>query len=56
MAGIVTRRLDDEETLRRRIKQLKQREKRIREERHRLESQLREKIFKRFKEIEEKIA
>lgn len=56
MAGIVTRRLDDEDTLKRRIKQLKEREKRIREERHKLEAQLREKIFKRFKEYEEKIA
>ena len=56
MAGIVSRRMDDEETLRRRIKQLKLREKKIRAERHRLESQLRDKICKRFKELEEKIA
>jgi predicted nucleic acid-binding Zn-ribbon protein len=52
----VTGNKGEEETLRQRIKQLKEREQKIREERHRLESQLREKIFKKFKEIEEKIA
>jgi hypothetical protein len=56
VAGAVTRNLGDEETLRRRIKQLKEREKRIREERHRLEAILREIIYRKFKEMEEKIA
>ncbi|MCW4014423.1 MAG: syntaphilin domain-containing protein [Candidatus Bathyarchaeota archaeon] len=51
----VTKRDEDEETLKRRIKHLKKQEKRIREERHRLEAQLREKIFKRYKKIYEKI-
>jgi len=56
VAGTVTRNLEEEATLRKRIKQLKEREKRIREERHRLEARLREIIYKKFKEMEEKIA
>ena len=56
VAGIVTRKHDDEETLRKRIKRLKERERIIRQERHKLEAKLREKIFKRYKEMEEKIA
>jgi predicted nucleic acid-binding Zn-ribbon protein len=55
VAKAVTHRDDEEKTLRQRIKQLKERERRIREERHHLESQLREKIFKRFREIEQRI-
>ena len=55
-AKTVTGNKGEEETLRQRIRQLKEKEQKIREERHRLESQLREKIFKKFKEIEEKIA
>ena len=55
MAGAVTRNLEEEETLRRRIKQLKEREKKIREERHKLEARLREIIYRKFKEIEEKM-
>jgi chaperonin cofactor prefoldin len=50
-----TDRDEEEETLRQRIKQLKERERRIREERHRLEAELREKIFKKFREMEQKI-
>jgi chaperonin cofactor prefoldin len=52
VVGAVTSRVEDEETLRRRIKQLKEKERKIREERHRLEAELRERIFKKFKEIE----
>ena len=55
MAVTVTNRNEREETLKHRIKQLKKREKRLREERHRLEAQLREKIFKRYKKMYEKI-
>ena len=55
MAGAVTRNLEEEETLRRRIKQLKEREKRIREECHKLEARLRDIIYTKFKEIEEKM-
>ena len=55
MAGIVTRRLEDEDTLRKQIKRLKERERKIREERHRLESKLRQIIYQKFKEIEEKM-
>jgi chaperonin cofactor prefoldin len=55
VAVTVTNRGDDEETLKQRINQLKKREKRLREERHRLEAQLREKIFTRFKKMSEKI-
>lgn len=55
MAATVTNRSDDEETLKHRINQLKKREKRLREERHKLEAQLREKIFMRFKKMSEKI-
>ncbi len=51
VAGAVTRRVEDEETLKRRIKQLKEKERKIREERHRLEAELRERIFEKFKEI-----
>ena len=54
MAVTVTNRNEEEETLKHRIKQLK-REKRLREERHNLEAQLREKIFKRYKKMYEKI-
>lgn len=50
MAVTVTNRNEKEETLKHRIKQLKKREKR-----HRLEAQLREKIFKRYKKMYEKI-
>ena len=53
--GSVTSEWDDEETLRTRIKALKRREKRIREERHRLEAELRNKIFKKYLEIENKL-
>lgn len=56
MVEVFKKKPEDEDALRRRIKQLKTRERKIREERHRLESQLREIIFKRFKELEEKIA
>jgi hypothetical protein len=45
----------DDEKLREKIKQLKEKEKKLREERHRLEAQLRERIFRRFKEQEEKM-
>jgi len=51
VAGAVTRRVEDEETLRRRIKQLIDQERKLREERHKLEAQLRERIFKKYKEI-----
>jgi chaperonin cofactor prefoldin len=51
----VTNKNEDEETLKHRIQQLKKREKRLREERHSLEAQLREKIFKRYKKMYEKI-
>lgn len=55
MAVTVTNRNEEEETLKHRIKQLKKREKRLREERHNLEAQLREKIFKRYKKMYEEI-
>jgi chaperonin cofactor prefoldin len=55
VAVTVTNRNMDEETLKHRIKQLKKREKRLREERHHLEAQLREKIFKRYKKMYEQI-
>jgi len=55
VAVTVTNRNEDEETLKHRIKQLKKREKRLREERHSLEAQLREKIFKRYKKMYEKM-
>jgi chaperonin cofactor prefoldin len=55
VATSVTNRSDEEETLRHRINQLKKREKRLREERHSLEAQLREKIFKRYKKLSERI-
>jgi chaperonin cofactor prefoldin len=55
VAVTVTNRNEREETLKHSIKQLKKREKRLREERHRLEAQLREKIFKRYKKMYEKI-
>jgi len=55
VAVTVTNRNEEEETLKLRIKQLKKREKRLREERHNLEAQLREKIFKRYKKMYEKI-
>jgi chaperonin cofactor prefoldin len=51
VVGAVTRRVEDEETLRKRIKQLKEKERKIREERHRLEARLRERIYQKFKEI-----
>jgi hypothetical protein len=47
VAGAVTRNLEDEETLRKRIKQLIERKRELREERHRLEAKLRELIYKR---------
>jgi len=50
---VVTERDEEEETLRQRTKHLKER-KRIREERHRLEAQLREKLYKRFVEMEQR--
>jgi len=55
VAVTVTNRNEEEETLKHRIKQLKKREKRLREERHNLEAQLREKIFTRYKKMYEKI-
>ena len=45
----------DEETIQKKIKLLKTQEKRIREERHRLESELRNLIFKRYLDLSEKI-
>ncbi len=45
----------DEEAIQKKIKLLKAREKRIREERHRLESELRSLIFKRYLDLSEKI-
>ncbi len=45
----------DEDKLRKQIKQLKEKEKKLREERHRLEAQLRERIYKKFMEVGEKI-
>ena len=44
----------DEEALHKKIKLLKAREKRIREERHRLEAELRTLIFKRYMDISDK--
>jgi chaperonin cofactor prefoldin len=44
----------DEEALHRKIKRLKAQEKRIREERHRLEAVLRSLIFKRYLDLSEK--
>ena len=44
----------DEEAINKKIMLLKAREKRIREERHRLEAQLRTLIFKRYLDISEK--
>ncbi len=45
----------DEKVIQKKIKLLKGREKRIREERHRLESELRNLIFKRYLDLSEKI-
>ena len=45
----------EDQKLREKIKQLKERERRLREERHRLEAQLRDRVFKKFMEMEEKI-
>jgi len=45
----------DEEAIQKKIKLLKAREKRIREERHRLESELRTLIFRRYLDLSEKI-
>ena len=44
----------DEEALHKKIKRLKASEKRIREERHRLETELRTLIFKRYLDLSEK--
>ena len=44
----------DEEEIQMKIKLLKAREKRIREERHRLESELRNLIFNRYMDLSEK--
>jgi len=44
----------DEEELHKKIKLLKAREKRIREERHRLEAELRTLIFKRYMDLSDK--
>lgn len=44
----------EEEAIQKKIKLLKAREKRIREERHRLESKLRNMIFKRYLDLSEK--
>ncbi len=44
----------DEEAIQKKIKLLKAREKRTREERHRLESELRNLIFKRYLDLSEK--
>ncbi len=44
----------DEEALHKKIKLLKAREKRIREERHRLEAELRTLIFKRYMDLSDK--
>ena len=44
----------DEEALHKKIKLLKVREKRIREERHRLEAELRTLIFKRYMDLSDK--
>jgi hypothetical protein len=44
----------DEEAIQKKIKLLKAREKSIREERHRLESELRNLIFKRYMDLSEK--
>jgi hypothetical protein len=45
----------DEKAIQKKIKLLKAREKRIREERHKLESELRSLIFKRYLDLSEKI-
>lgn len=45
---------DDEEAIQKKIKQLKAREKNIREERHRLESELRNLIFRRYLDLSKK--
>ena len=45
----------DEEAIQKKIKLLKAREKSIREERHQLESELRNLIFKRYMDLSEKI-
>lgn len=54
MAGSQTSE-NEEDTLRRQIKELRERERRLREERHRLEAKLRELIFRKYLELEEKI-
>ena len=50
MGKAVTKRDTEEDTLREKIRQLKEREKKIREE-----AELRERVFKRFRELEQRI-
>lgn len=45
-----------EKLLKEKISQIKKREKKLREERHRLESELRQLVYRRFKFLGEKIA
>ena len=55
MAGAVTKNLEDEETLKKKIIQLREQERKLRKERQRLEAELRELIFKKYLELEEEI-
>ncbi|MBD3172900.1 hypothetical protein GF326_10545 [Candidatus Bathyarchaeota archaeon] len=55
MAESVTRKQESEETLRRRIRRLKEREHRIRKERQHLEYLLREKIYQKYRQIEKNL-
>jgi hypothetical protein len=55
VAESVTSKQESEETLRRRIRQLKEREQRIRKERQHLEYLLREKIYQKYMQIEKNL-